>query len=163
MGGGGALGTVAGCVLCVSGARPPSEAKLGGMVGGGIGVVDLSGWRGGVMGLCGGASGSLCGCCWVVKEAFRGLGCACACAGGWRGGCCGCRGRELEDCAAVEEVEEEEDVAGGCEAGGAALKLELGCAGGGMGLEDVDAVLEALEFGCAEVVFNLIPAMVSAG
>lgn len=43
IGGGGALGTVAGCELCVSGALPPSEAKFGGMVGGGIGVVDLRG------------------------------------------------------------------------------------------------------------------------
>lgn len=85
MAGGGALGTVAGCELCVSGALPPNEAKLGGIVGGGIGVVDLRGWRGGVMGLCGGASGSV-GC---AKEAFRDFGCACA--GGCIGGC-GCRG-----------------------------------------------------------------------
>lgn len=60
-GGGGALGTVAGCELCVSGALPPKEAKLGGIVGSGMGVVDLRGWSGGVMGLWGGASRSVCG------------------------------------------------------------------------------------------------------
>lgn len=32
------------------------EAKLGGIVGGGIGVTVFTGWRGGVMGECGGAS-----------------------------------------------------------------------------------------------------------
>lgn len=88
-----------------------------------------------------------------MNDAFRDFGCVCT------GGCgcgCGCRGRGC-GCAADEDAVEE-----GCEAGGTALKLDAGCAGGGMGRVDIDAGLDVLAFGDTAAVFNLSPAMVYA-